>query len=332
MVTLFMMVTAVAPWIDSLELSKVAPHAAGVALVEVQEKKEYDFRGADGNKSVCFSVTKVRGTGDFQKELSVITAYGGMRPPNSKPRPSLPLKPDSLEIGKRYWIAFASGDDDRYNQQVIAFWPEDDPVAETLEAAVRDDVLKWKPQYISALGISYGHIIEDGTWNVRGEKDGKVLWEHTLTGKPLNSYYFGLFESTGGSFEVAMPACGQILFTESDTKLDEGNEFGLPAGPYYINHGYDPTSGTRHGTWIRKAQAGSVEVLNRSYDLKTGKPAREVEFDFLQTGGITVGASTETWWRKRERDFDAKGHVTKEVTYRYDETQEPDNRWIRVTK
>ncbi|MFO0976790.1 MAG: hypothetical protein U0996_10355 [Planctomycetaceae bacterium] len=330
MLTPLMMLTVLAPWADPPELSKVAPQAAGVALVEVLEASEFDYRPGDGNKGVRFSVKKIKGTGDFLKELQVVTEYGGLRAPNSKPQPSLPLKPDSLVVGERYWIAFASQYDDRYNQRVIAFWPEDDAVAKTLEAAAQNDVLKWKPQYIPRLNVSYGHLIEDGTWKVRGEKDGKVVWEHTLTGKPLDSYNFGLFESTGGSFEVAMPACRQILFTESDTKLDEGNEFGLPPGPYYINHGFDPISGTRHGTWIRRAQAGSVEVLNRRYDLTTGKPAGEAEYDFPQTGGLAVGASAERWWRKRERDFDANGKVTSEVTYYYDERLEPDKRWVKV--
>ena len=44
----------------------------------------------------------------------------------------------------------------------------------------------------------------------------------------------------------------------------------------------------------------SVEVMNRAYDLDTGRPTRDERFDFLKTGGKAVGAKTEDWWRKIE--------------------------------
>ena len=39
-----------------------APHAAGVALIEVTGREEYDERSSDGNKGVRFKLKRVRGT------------------------------------------------------------------------------------------------------------------------------------------------------------------------------------------------------------------------------------------------------------------------------
>lgn len=313
------------------QLDSLAPHAAGVALVEVVKVEEYDARPSDGNKGIEFTLKRIRGSGTFRDTISVVTEFGGHRPPGSDPKPSAPLKPDSLKKGGRYWIAFASLHEfDQYNQWIIGFWPEKDARAAAFEAAVKADAYRWSPQYVPELKLSYGHVLEKDTWRVRAERDGKVLWEKTLPGKPLDSYHFGLFQGTGGSLEVPMPKCGHILFTESDTRLAADNAFGLPAGPYYVNNGLDPVTGKRHATWIRKAQESSVEILNRAYDPDTGKPTRDERFDYLKSGGQAVGAKTEEWWRKVERTFDATGKVTKEEVFRYDDSAEQGERWVKV--
>ncbi len=314
------------PGIDTL-----APNASGLALVEVVEVEPYDIRPADGDKGIRFKLKRIRGSGAFREEVRVVTDFGGMRGQNTKRKPSEPLKPDSLKKGERYWIAFASKHDyEKHNQGVVGFWPEKDKVAEVLETAVKDDVYRWSPQYIPDLKLSYGHVIEKSQWRVRGERDGKVLWEKTLPGKPVDFYHFGLFQSTGGSFEVQMPKCGYILFTESDVRLEKDNEFGLPEGPFYVNNGFDPENGKRHGTWIRLAQGPSVEVMNRAYHLDTGKPSRDVRYDLVKSGGKEVGAKTDEWGRKVERTYDSSGKVTKEEVFWYDRDAEKDKQWVKV--
>lgn len=313
------------PTVDTL-----APHAAGIALAEVTGVEEYDARPMDGNKGVRFKLKKVRGTGSFGDTVGVVTEFGGLRPPGSVPKPSVPLKPDSLKKGGRYWIAFSSRHDPAHNQGVIGFWPEKDAAAGVLDAAVKGDVLRWQPRYVPDLKLSYGHVVEKDGWRVRGERDGKVLWEKALPGKPLDDYHFGLFQGTGGTFEVAMPECGHILLTESDARLEKGNEFGLPEGRYYVNNGLDPVSGRRHATWVRVAQGPGVEVMNRAYDLGTGKPTRDERFDRPRAGGKAAGAKTEEWWRKVERTYDAAGRVTREDVFWYDESAEPEKRWVKV--
>lgn len=326
MLLLALVLTSNPPPIETL-----APNASGLALVEVVEVDEYDIRGADGDKGIRFKLKRISGSGQFREEVRVVTDFGGLRGPNSKPKPSVPLKPDSLKKGERYWIAFGSKHDyEKHNQGVVGFWPETGKMTEVLEAAVKADVFRWSPQYIPELKLSYGHIIEKDNWRIRGEREGKVLWEKTLPGKPLNSYTFGLFLSTGGTFEVAMPKCGYILFTESDARLEKDNEFGLPEGPFYVNNGLDPETGKRHGTWIRVAQGPSAEVMNRAYNPDTGKPSRDVRYELIKNGGKEVGKKTEEWGRKTERTYDSSGKVTKEEVFWYDRDAEKGKEWVKI--
>jgi hypothetical protein len=316
---------------DPPKVEEFAPHAAGVALVEVTAVEKYDQRPVDGNAGVKFKLKLVRGSGEFVGTVHVVTAFGGLRPPGVVPKPSAPLKADSLTKGERYWIAFSSRHEyEKYNQGVIGFWPEKDAKAEALEAAVKADTYKWHPQYDPKLKLAIGRVIEKDTWRVRGEKDGKVIWEKQLPGKPTEAYFYGLFQSTGGDLDVKMPKCGQILFTETDTKLEADNEFGLPAGRYYVNNGLDPETGKKHGTWVRVAQAGHIAVMNREYDPDTGKPTRDQRFDGIDTGGKALGAKTESWLRRTDRTFDPTGKVTKEEVFWYDASADAGKRWVKV--
>ena len=74
----------------------LAPHASGVALAEVVGVEEYDARPSDGDKGIEFKLKRVRGSGYFPDTVDVVTAFGGLRQPGDLPKPSAPLKPDSL--------------------------------------------------------------------------------------------------------------------------------------------------------------------------------------------------------------------------------------------
>lgn len=321
---------------DPQKLDAVAPHAAGVALAEVVKVEEFDDRPMDGNKGVRFKLKLVRGTGEFEDTVTVVTAFGGLRPPGSKPKPSAPVRPESLEKGKRYWFAFSSRHQyEEYNQGVICFWPDTDAkVAEVMEAAVKNDLLKWHPQYDPQTELTYGRTVGEKSWKVRVEKAGKVLWEKELPGGPQDGYSsWGLWDNTGNSFPSTFPPCGKLLIAESKSKLDAGNEYGLAAGPYHVNTGFDPETGKRYAAWVSLPQVSSVELLHREYDPESGKPRREDRFDWPQTGGKAAGAKTENWYRKVSRLFDpATGKVTKEEVFRHDQDAEFDKRWVKVGK
>src|SRR5262245_7126939 len=89
------------------KVEEFAPHASGVALVEVVKIKKYDERSTDGNKGVRFMLNRVRGSGEFYDTIDVATEFGGFRG-GEVPEPSAPVKADSLKKGDRVWVVFAS--------------------------------------------------------------------------------------------------------------------------------------------------------------------------------------------------------------------------------
>jgi hypothetical protein len=311
----------------------VPPHASGIALAEVLDVTAYDLRPADGDKGVKYKLKRVSGTGEFTEEVYVVTEPGGFRPPGMVPE-SAPLKADSFKKGDRFWVAFASRYDwETHNQGVLAFWPEKGAPREALEAAVKADALKWHPQYAPKLKLSVGRLVEKSSWRVRAERDGKTLWEQKLDGAPSGGYgEWGLFRSFGGEIGAPLPKCGQVLFAETHTELPKGNEFDLPPGPYYVNRALDPETGKLHAITVRLPQGPSVVRAERDYDPATGKPTRENRYDSLKTGGPAAGAKTENWYRKITRTFDAAGAVTKEETFRYNDSAEAGKRWVPVRK
>lgn len=318
---------------DAPKLDDFAPHASGVALVEVVGVKRYDERSTDGNKGVRFKLERVRGSGEFWDTVDVVTEFGGFRG-GEVPKPSHPVKVDSLKKGERYWFAFSSEHEhQKYNQGVIGFWPEKDAKAEALEAAEKADTFRWHPQYDPETKLTYGRVSEKGKWHVRVEKGGKVLWEKEIPGAPVDGCAsWGLWDNTGDDFVPKFPACGKLLIAQTATALDKDNEYGLPAGPYHVTTGFDPESGTRYAAWVYKAEVGGVELVRRAYDPPTAKPTREERFESPRTGGKAVGAKTDDWLKKTARTFDPKtGKVTKEEVFRHDQCADPNNRWIKIT-
>src|SRR5437764_720462 len=61
----------------------------------------------------------------------------------------------------------------------------DAPVG-ALNKAVRDDHYAWHPRHDPKTGVFYGHRRgpETRQWRLRGERDGRVLWERPLDGTP----------------------------------------------------------------------------------------------------------------------------------------------------
>jgi hypothetical protein len=320
-------------------LAELAPNASGVALAEVVEVKPFDERPGDGNAGVRFKLKLIRGSGHFQDTVAVETAFGGLRPPGDVPKPSAPLKANSLKKGGRFWFAFASSHEwEKHNQGVIGFWPENDSiVAEILEATVKKDVLKWSPQYDPELKLSYGHIIEKDRFRVRVEKAGQVIWEQEIAGKMIGpEFAFGLTGAHGfpETIPAKLPASGRILCVKSLTNLAKDNEYELPAGKYSIEYGFDPESGKRYAVWLTLhlvKTGGIVDALHREYDPVLGKPKRDDRFEDLKSGGNRVGAKTEAWFRKVSRTFDpATGNVTSEEIYWFDKDVEFEKRWVKV--
>jgi hypothetical protein len=158
-------------------LEKLAPRVAGLALVEVTEIKEVDRRPADGNLVVQVRLRIIRSTGMVRDEIGILKAYGGRGQDRLKPRMDGPVKLDTFEKGKQYWIAFSSIYDEAYWQGVINVWPGTTEHAGLFNNAVRKDSLEHRPEYHSKTKLTYSYLVakDKKSWQVRMEKDGKLL-------------------------------------------------------------------------------------------------------------------------------------------------------------
>src|SRR5262245_6592914 len=166
-------------------LEKFAPRAAGLALVEVAGIKEIDRRPADGNLVVVVSLRVERSTGAVRDQIGIVKAYGGRGQTGLKPKMDGPVKFDTFEKGKKYWIAFSSSYDEAYWQGVINVWPGNSENAAVFNDAVYKDSLKHRPQYHSPTRMTYSHLVakDRKSWHVRLEKEGKLLWTTSLPGE-----------------------------------------------------------------------------------------------------------------------------------------------------
>jgi hypothetical protein len=305
-------------------------------LAEVVSLKEIDGRAFDGPLYIEVKLRTLRNSGDVRQELWIIKERGGLQAPGGKAEvPQGPLKPGTLKKGGKYWFAFASDYEmlGKHPQGVIDFWPEDDPKVATFDEAVRADAYQWHPQYDPKLGLTEGYLIDSDAKQVRlrVEKGGKVLWETAIPGvRTEGPYSHGFWDNGYNNFPAKFPHCGKILIAETAQALGGENEFDLPAGAYHVCTGFDPETGKRLAVWVALPQTSHVDVLQREYDPKIGKPLREDRFDWLEKGGKAVGAETERWGKKSSRTFDPKtGKVTGEMIFRYDDRVAGDH-WVKI--
>jgi len=112
-----------------------------LALIEVTAMKEQDGRPADGNLVEIVSFKSLKSSGALPTEINIIKAFGGMRP-GPPPVPKGPLAPNPLKVGQRYWIIFNDSDWEKYQQGVVAWWPETGAPTEALNAAITADKFK----------------------------------------------------------------------------------------------------------------------------------------------------------------------------------------------
>ncbi|HJZ60338.1 MAG TPA: hypothetical protein VKE74_35670 [Gemmataceae bacterium] len=318
----------------------LAPHAAGVALVEVVSVIEKDARPSDGPLYDEIQLRVVRGSGEVPEIIVIVKAPGGHPPPPGSAKPPPPkfsVRPGALKKGQRYWVAFSSPyEHQAYPEGVIAFWPQDDRrAAKVLDEAVKADRWRWHPRYDPTTGLTCGRLIEPDKklWQVRVWKDDEVLWEMTVPGTPSKRYYsWGFWDAGPGGFPTHVPKSGRLLVAETALTLDAGNEFDLPAGPYYLCSTFDPHTGNRLSACVTVLQDPHVIHVQRDYDPRTGRYFREERFDWPKSGDKAVGAGREDWYRKVARTFDPKtGKLTAEEVFRWDETKSGDERWVKVS-
>ena len=311
-----------------LSLEEDLAKASGVCLAKVTGLKEVDERRSDGNLAVIATLQIIRGFGAMRKLLNIVKAYGGVMPHPVDRSPRGPLRHDSLEKGGRYWFVFCSvheHESGKYPQGVIAWWPQNTPkIAEVLEKAIQKDQYAWEPQYEPKTGLFYGHKAEPGKnrWRIRVWKNAKPLWEKVLQGTKADRWIPWRFWPGGDALSVQPEDCPRItgvLRAETARRLEEGNEYGLPAGKYYVAYCFDADTGRRVSAQVSKFQQGRAEPRLVLYDLKTGNVRMERAFQWMPTGGIAAGAKKESWLRKIVRRYDPKtGKKVGEEVFRYD--------------
>lgn len=314
-------------------LESLAPNAAGIALVEVVAAKPFDNTPMDGHKGVEFQFKIVRSSGKVHRTVLVITAFGGAMAPGVKPKFPWPVKADSLKVGKRYWFAFSSDDDDRkHPQYVIAFWPEfTKGVANLLDKAVTANRYRWQPQFDPKTKLAHEHLVDEETnrWRIRVRKEGKVLWEKPLPW--IKHYHLTWRSETGCQLPSPLPPCGKFLIAGSARSLKTGNEYGLPAKTYNVATSFDPETGRRLAVLVSRFQTGFAPELEVVYDPKTGRKSLGARYEWLQSGGRRVGAKKDAWWRKTITHFDPKtGREIARDVFRYDESRTSGTRWVKI--
>jgi hypothetical protein len=106
-----------------------------VALIEVTAVKEQDGRPWDGNLVDIVTFKTIKSSGKVPDDIRITKAFGGRRV-RPAPVPAGVLFPNPLVAGKRYWMIFNDSDFEKYQQGVVAWWPEKDAPTPVLEAAV----------------------------------------------------------------------------------------------------------------------------------------------------------------------------------------------------
>ena len=112
----------------ALEASK------GVALIEVTSIQEHDARPVDGNLTDVVLFKTIKSTGKIPTQIIITKEFGGRRIAPA-PKPAGPLYPTPIVVGQRYWIIFNDTDSQKYQQGVVAWWPEKS-VPAAVEASV----------------------------------------------------------------------------------------------------------------------------------------------------------------------------------------------------
>jgi hypothetical protein len=316
-------------------LQRLAPHAAGLAVVEVIDLKEVDWRGGDGPLQLDVHLCLVRQTGVTQNVVSIIKAPGGHPGPGSPPwKPSGPVKVDSFKKSSRYFVAFASQYDwNRCPQGVVAYWPEKYAPKE-LDEAIRTDALLHRPQYDPPSGLTHSYVIakDKRSWTVRMERGGKRLWERTLSGEKFqgeqNEGQWRLYHRNQWSSHLEHAdrnRSGWYLFAETSDKLEPSNPYGLKPEHHRLTFAFDADTGKTAAIWVSRMDLGptSTPSVVQYYNLETGKRRREERLDLLDKGGLAAGNREERWLRKLVRTYDADGkRALKEETFRWAGTPE----------
>ena len=309
-------------------LEQLAPHAAGLAQVEVLDMKEIDDRAGCGPLYIDVRLRLLQRSGATRDSIHIILDPGG-NPGNPNFKPFGPVMPNTFTKGQRYWVAFSPSyiEFDLWPQKVVRCWP-DKSGPEVLSEAIRADYYSHRPQYDPRSGFTHSFISDQEArfWRVRLSRDGNSRWEVKLPGKKFRGIYDGelrLYHRDDwphGLGHADDNRSNWFLLAETQKRLETANRFQLPPEDYRMIYALDADSGKIASIRIslmRLSPMATPSVV-QYFDLNVGGLEREERFDLLPHGGVAVGAEKERWYRKVVRTIDPKsGKISNERVFRH---------------
>jgi hypothetical protein len=223
---------------DARDVTDVLSRASAVALAEVVSVSEYNGQPHDGPLEHVVKLRIVKSSGEPPAKIDIIIAWearGGRSEPATKPQAParVPLFPNPLIVGQRYWFAWSSVHEmNKFPNHIIAWWIEDAAPVKALEDALRTDRYQWQPQYEPTTGRRYGHSFDEkaNATSVRVWINDKLLWERTLSGK-LREFNVSTRERLG--LPVAQPGGSSLVFYPINSGTQPYLDFdtGIPVLP-----------------------------------------------------------------------------------------------------
>lgn len=317
--------------------------ASTVQLVMVTGSTDIDERPGDGNHYRRFDFEVLTSSGEPVPSLVVPINYGGMRPPG--PPPTLPteLRFDSLQQGNRYWFLFGTDSDpQKYPFPVLAWWPADRAPQQVAELA-KQDAYHWRPTYHKSSGLTFGFkTISPMRWEVIVKRGGELIWKQEVLGtaagnetlSPLNVYEGANYEMVAiDSPQDKQPV--YLIYAMSRSDLADDNRFGIGPGHYRLRSAWELTTGKRLAEWVLPVKHPDDPLAMRQYRYGDETLMLSAQFEFLLSGGIEAGASTEAWLRKLVRRHNEIGEVLETKVYRHGSVKDEQERhshngWILV--
>jgi hypothetical protein len=288
--------------IDERDVADVLNRASAVALAEVISIVEENHMPADGPLEHAVKLRLFESSGAPPDRIEIILAWTPQVeqfPPATKPQPParVPLSPNPLIVGQRYWFAWCSPHEhDKYPNGIIAWWPENAAPAKALEDSIRTNRYQWTPRYEPATGCRYGWRTDEknNSTTVRQWKGDQLLWEKTL---PDISYQFWIIPRAQLDLTFPVDPTRSNLFLElrkasGRTLLDFDTGRTLTAGHF---------------------------ATEEQFSLTTGKRVGIVNTELFPTGGREVGGAADAWIRITVTTCDENGNPKSVQSFRQDD-------------
>lgn len=304
-------------------------HASGACLARISRLEERDERPSDGDHWVKASLDVSQSSGKVPEFLYLMVEPGGLRPPplegelEEKLTPTV-LRHDSLQVGEQHWFVFSEHyDSAKYPPNVAGWWPYDaGTVPRDVIAAIESDRFHGNPVWDPNLNVVYEAYSDREEKTVRivvrdadSLDDEAIRFDKTISGK----LSFLQLQHWAWSYEMDWPQDERLhaVYLGVVGDLPDNNRFQQPAGTYRIQYAFDLETGRLLAAWIAANQEIWLMRAFQQYDRKTGELVTDMQFDLLESGGLTAGGESENWYRRVVRRFE-QGKLISDQVFRHE--------------